>query len=61
MQEQEGNAETSKLTSFSRKLDSEDRLKDRMIIKHLRQRKNNFLFDFDETVKVQKQFGVNHE
>ena len=61
MQEQEGNTETSKLISFSRRLDPENRFKDRMIIKHLTQRKNNFLFDFDETVKVQKQFGVNHE
>jgi hypothetical protein len=34
--------------TFGRKLYSEDRLKDRLIIKYLRQHKNNFLFDFDE-------------
>ena len=61
MQEQEGNTEPSELTRISRKLKPEDRLKDRMIIRHLRQSQNNFLFNFDEPVNIKKQVGVSHE
>ena len=61
MQEQEGNTEPSELTRISRKLEPEDCLKDRMIIRHLRQSQNNFLFNFDEPVNIKKQVGVSHE
>jgi len=53
----ESNTEPYELKSFSRKLDPENRLKDRLIVRHLRKRKNNFLIDFDEPIKAQKQFG----
>jgi hypothetical protein len=55
------NAELDELNSFSRKLDPEENLKDRLIIKHLRRRKNNFLFDFDEPSNTKRQYGVSHE
>jgi hypothetical protein len=57
----ESNTEPYELKSFSRKLDPENRLKDRLIVRHLRRRKNNFLIDFDESIKAQKQFGGRDE
>ena len=36
MKPQDSNAEPYELSSFSRKLESEDHLKDRLIIRHLR-------------------------
>jgi len=61
MQLDEYGTEQYELKSFSRKLDPEDRLKDRLIIRHLRNRKNNFLFDFDEPTISKTYLGVNHE
>ena len=61
MQLNESNTEPYELKSFSRKLDPENYLKDRLIIRHLRQRKNNFLMDIDEPIKAQKQFGGRDE
>ena len=61
MQLNENNAEPLVLKSFSRKLDPENYLKDRLIIRHLRQRKNNFLLDFDLPINARKNFGANHE
>jgi len=57
----ESNTEPYELKSFSRKLDPENRLKDRLIIRHLRNRKNNFLFDFDEPSISKTDLGANHE
>jgi hypothetical protein len=57
----ESNTEPYEFKSFNRKLDPEHYLKDRLIIRHLRQRKNNFLLDYDEPIKAQKQFGASHE
>ena len=57
----ESNTKPYELKSFSRKLDPENRLKDRLIIRHLRQRKNNFLMDFDQPIKVQKKFRGSDE
>jgi len=56
MEALKSNTEPYDLKSFGRKLDPEDNLKDRLIIRHLRQRKNNFLMDFDQPIKVQKKF-----
>ena len=61
MQLNENNAEPLVLKSFSRKLDPENYLKDRLIIRHLRQRKNNFLLDFDLPINARKNLGANHE
>jgi hypothetical protein len=61
MEALENNTELYEPKTFSRKLDPEDNLKDRMIMKHLRRRKNNFLIDFDESIKAQKQFGGRDE
>jgi len=61
MQLDEYSTEQYELKSFSRKLDPEDRLKDRLIIRHLRNRKNNFLFDFDEPTISKTYLGANHE
>ena len=38
------------VTNFGRRLDGQNRLKDRLIIQHLRRHKDNFLFDFDENL-----------
>jgi hypothetical protein len=46
---------------FGRKLNSKDRLKDRLILKHLKRRKNNFLFDFDEPQNDPKETGEANE
>ena len=46
---------------FGRKLNSKDRIKDRLIIKHLRRRQNNFLFDFDESQNDHKENGDANE
>ena len=61
MQLNETNTEPYELKSFGTKLDPEDRLKDRLIIRHLRNRKNNFLFDFDEPTISKTYLGANHE
>ena len=61
MPHNESNTEPYELKNFSRKLDPENHLKDRLIIRHLRRRKNNFLIDFDEPIKAQKQFGGRDE
>ena len=61
MQLNESNTKPYDFKSFSRKLDPENHLKDRLIIRHLRQRKNNFLMDIDEPIKAQKQFGGRDE
>jgi hypothetical protein len=53
----ENNTEPYELKSYGRKLDPEDLLKDRLIIRHLRQRKNNFLFDFGEPQKDRGKLG----
>ena len=57
----ENNAEPYELKKFSRKLDPVNHLKDRLIIRHLRRRKNNFLLDFDEPIKAHKQFRGSDE
>jgi hypothetical protein len=61
MQLYENNAELSELNSFSRKLNPDVPIKDRLIIRHLRQGKNNLLTDFDEPTSSNIDFGVNHE
>ena len=60
MPHNESNTEPYELKNFSRKLDPENHLKDRLIIRHLRRRKNNFLLDFDKTLTRQNNFKVNH-
>jgi hypothetical protein len=57
MEALENNTELYEPKTFSRKLDPEDNLKDRMIMKHLRRRKNNFLIDFDESKKPKNNLG----
>ncbi len=61
MEALEDNTEPYELKSFSRKLNPEDHLKDRLIMRHLRQRKNSFLLDLDQPMNVRKNFGANHE
>ena len=61
MQPQDSNTEPYELSSFSRKLESEDHLKDRLIIRHLRRRKTNFLLDFEEPNDRSIKFGASHE
>jgi len=41
------NNEPNELKSFSRKLNPDDHIKDRMIMRHLKRRKKNSLLDFD--------------
>lgn len=55
------NAEPYELKSFSRKLDPENHLKDRMIMRHLRLRKNNSFLDFNKQAKIQRDFGASNE
>jgi hypothetical protein len=55
------NNEPNELKSFSRKLNPDDHIKDRMIMRHLKRRKKNSLLDFDEPTKVQKNVGARHE
>jgi hypothetical protein len=55
------NTEPNELKSFSRKLNPDDHIKDRMIMRHLKRRKENSLLDFDEPTKVQKNVGARHE
>lgn len=57
----ESNTEAYELSSFSRKLEPEDHLKDRLIIRHLRHRKNNFINDFDRPDSRPIKPGVDHE
>jgi hypothetical protein len=47
--------------SFGRTLNAKDHLKDRLIIKHLRRHKNNFLFDFDEPQNDPREYGAADE
>ena len=61
MEALEVNIELGELKSFRRKLDPEENLKDRLIIKHLRRGKNNFLFDFDEPSNTKIRYGASHE
>ncbi len=61
MQLNENKAEPSELNSFSRKLNPDVPIKDRLIIRHLRQGKNNFLVDSDDPTGSNADFGVNHE
>jgi hypothetical protein len=61
MEALEHNTEPYELKKFSRKLDSDDHIKDRMIMRHLKRRKNSSLLDFDESTKVQKNVGARHE
>jgi len=55
------NTEPNELKSFSRKLNPDEHIKDRMIMIHLKRRKKNSLLDFDEPAKVQKNVGARHE
>jgi len=55
------NTEPNELKSFSRKLNPDDHIKDRMIMRHLKRRKKNSLLDFYEPTKVQKNVGARHE
>jgi hypothetical protein len=55
------NTEPNELKSFSRKLNPDDHIKDRMIMRHLKRGKKNSLLDFDEPTKVQKNVGARHE
>ena len=61
MEALEDNTEPYELKSFSRKLNSDDHIKDRMIMRHLKRRKNNFLLDFDEPTKILKNVEARHE
>jgi hypothetical protein len=61
MKSLENNTEPYELKSFSRKLNPEDHLKDRMIMRHLRRRKNNVILDLEQPMNVQKNFGASHE
>jgi hypothetical protein len=61
MESLKGNTEPYELKSFNRKLDPEDHLKDRMIIRHLRRPESNFLFDFDVPEAELKISGAIHE
>ena len=61
MEALENNTEPYELKSFSRKLNSDDHIKDRMIMRHLKRRKNNSLLDFDSPTKAQKNIGARHE
>ena len=61
MKPQDSNAEPYELSSFSRKLESDDHLKDRLIMRHLRQRKNSFLLDFEGPNDRSIKFGASHE
>jgi len=57
MEALEDNTEPYELKSFSRKLNP-DHIKDRMIMRHLKRRKNNSLLDFDKPKKSKKCWGT---
>lgn len=57
----EDNTELYELKSFNRKLNPDNHIKDRMIMRHLKRRKKNSLLDFYEPTKVQKNVGARHE
>jgi len=57
----EDNTEPYELKSFDRKLNPDNHIKDRMIMRHLKRRKKNSLLDFYEPTKVQKNVGARHE
>jgi len=57
----EDNTEPYELKSFNRKLNPDNHIKDRMIMRHLKLRKKNSLLDFYEPTKVQKNVGARHE
>ena len=61
MEALEDNTEPYELKSFSRKLNPDDHIKDRMIMRHLKRRKHNSVLDLDESAKVQKNVGARHE
>ena len=61
MESLENNTEPYELKRFSRKQKPEDHLKDRMIMRHLRRRKNNVILDLEQPMNVQKNFGASHE
>ena len=57
MEALEDKTEPYELKSFSRKLNP-DHIKDRMIMRHLKRRKNNSLLDFDEPKSPKKCWGT---
>ena len=57
----EDNTEPYELKSFNRKLNPDNHIKDRMIMRHLKRRKKHSLLDFYEPTKVQKNVGARHE
>jgi hypothetical protein len=57
----EDNTEPYELKSFNRKLNPDNHIKDRMIMRHLKRCKKNSLLDFYEPTKVQKNVGARHE
>jgi len=57
----EDNTEPYELKSFNRKLNPDNHIKDRMIMRHLKRHKKNSLLDFYEPTKVQKNVGARHE
>ena len=57
----EDNTEPYELKSFNRKLNQENHIKNRMIMRNLKRRKKNSLLDFYEPTKVQKNVGARHE
>ncbi len=57
----EDNTEPYELKSFNRKLNPDNHIKDRMIMRHLKRPKKNSLLDFYEPTKVQKNVGARHE
>ena len=61
MEALEDNTEPYELKSFNRKLNPDNHIKDRMIMRHLKRRKKNSLLDFYEPTKVQKNVGARHE
>jgi len=61
MESLEKNTEQYELKGFSRKLNPGDHFKDRMIMRHLSRRKNNFLLDLEQPMNVQKNVEGNHE
>ena len=61
MESLENNTEQYELKGLSRKLNPEYHFKDRMIMRHLSRRKNNFLLDLKQPMNVQKKVEGNHE
>jgi len=57
----EDNTEPYELKSFNRKLNPDNHIKDRMIMRHLKRRNKKSLLDFYDPTKVQKNVGARHE